>query len=175
MKSGPAVTQAILNGWETSGIFQMSDGMPFTPLISGDAVGENSSGTYAVPSRVVGSACTHLTNPGNPAQYINLACYSFPSPANLLGNAGRNSLIGPALAELDFSLKRNFPLPFLSEAARLQFRAEAFNLANHVNFEPPLPNNKLYNAKGAPLATAGVITSTATTSRQIQLALRLIW
>ena len=50
-----------------------------------------------------------------------------------------------------------------------------FNLANRINFQPPLPNNTLYNTKGALLATAGVITSTATTSRQIQLALRLVW
>ena len=77
--------------------------------------------------------------------------------------------------ELDYSVKRSFPLRFISEAVRLQFRAEMFNLANRPNFAPPLPNNKLYNANGALLATAGVITSTATTSRQIQLALRLIW
>ncbi len=175
LKSAPVAAQALANGWEMGGIFTVSDGLPFTPLISGDAAGENSSGSYDVPNRVVGPACTHLTNPGNPSQYINLACYSFPSPANLLGNAGRNSLVGPGLAELDYSLKRSFPLQFLSEAARMQFRAEMFNLANHTNFEPPLPNNKLYNTKGALLATAGVITSTATSSRQIQFALRLIW
>jgi hypothetical protein len=149
--------------------------MPFTPLISGDAAGENSSSSYDVPDRVVGPACTHLTNAGDPSHYINLACYSFPAPANLLGNAGRNSLIGPGLAELDYSVSRNFTMPFISEGARLQFRAEMFNLANRANFEPPLPNNMLYNTKGAPLATAGMITSTATTSRQIQLALRLVW
>ena len=113
--------------------------------------------------------------PATRSHYINLACYSFPVPANLLGNAGRNSLVGPGLAELDYSVNRNFPMRFISEAARLQFRAEVFNLANRANFEPPLPNNALYNTKGAPLATAGVITSTATTSRQIQLALRLVW
>ena len=50
-----------------------------------------------------------------------------------------------------------------------------FNLLNRTNFAPPLPDNKLYNANRALLGTAGVITSTATTSRQIQLALRLIW
>jgi hypothetical protein len=92
-----------------------------------------------------------------------------------LGSAGRNSLIGPGLAELDYSVSRNFAMPSISESARLQFRAEAFNLTNSANFEPPLPNISLYNAKGAPLASAGIITATATTSRQIQLGLRLIW
>lgn len=157
------------------GIFTVSDGMPFTPLISGDAAGENSSGSYDVPNRVAGPPCTHLTNAGNPSQYINLACYSFPVPANLLGNAGRNSLVGPGLAELDCSLTRNFEMRFLSDTVKIQFKAEAFNLANRPNFEPPVPNNAIYNSEGAPLASAGLITSTATTSRQVQLALRLSW
>ena len=175
VRGAAQAVKALANGWEMGGILTISDGMPFTPLISGDAVGENRSGSYDVPNRVVGPACTHLTNPGDPNQYINLACYSFPFPATLLGNAGRNSLIGPGLAELDCSVDRNFRMRFLSEAATLQFRAEAFNLANRANFEPPLPNNSLYNTKGAPLASAGIIAATATTSRQIQLALRLVW
>jgi hypothetical protein len=167
--------KALANGWQVGGIFTISDGMPFTPLISGDAVGENSSGSYDVPNRVVGPACTHVTNPGNPSQYINLACYSFPVPANLLGNAGRNSLVGPGLVELDCSVSRSFDIRLISEPMKLQLRAEAFNLANHPNFEPPLPNNALFNSKGAPIASGGLITSTATTSRQVQLALRLSW
>jgi hypothetical protein len=175
INTAPSALRALTNGWEMAGIFTASDGLPFTPLISGDAVGENSSSSYDVPNRVVGPACTHLTNAGNPSRYINLACYSFPDPANLLGNAGRNSLVGPGLVELDLSVHRNFPVRFISEAANLQFRAEMFNLGNRANLEPPLPNNALYNSKGAPLATAGIITSTATTSRQIQLALRLSW
>ena len=162
-------------GWQMGGIFTVSDGMPFTPIISGDAAGENSSGAYDVPNRVVGSACTHLTNSSNPLQYINLACYSFPMPANLLGNAGRNSLIGPGLVELDCSVVRNFDLRTFSDTVKLQLRAELFNLVNRPNFEPPLPNNALYNSAGAPLASAGLITSTASTSRQVQLALRLSW
>ena len=175
ISSAPVAAKALANGWEMAGIFTVSDGLPFTPLISGDAAGENNSGSYDVPNRVVGSACTHLRNPGNPNDYINLACYSFPQPANLLGNAGRNSIVGPGLAELDYSIKRSFPLRFSSETARLQFRAEMFNLANRTNFQPPLPNNSLFNTKGALLATAGVINSTAASSRQIQLALRLVW
>jgi hypothetical protein len=173
--TSPAFVRALANNWQMAGIFTISDGMPFTPLISSDATGQNSSGSYDVPNREVGPACTHLTNPGNPSQYINLACYFFPMPANLLGNAGRNSLVGPGLVELDASVARNFDMRFLSDVAKLQFRAEAFNLANRPNFEPPLPNNALYNSKGAPLAGAGLITSTATTSRQVQLALRLSW
>jgi hypothetical protein len=171
----PPVIRALANGWEIAGIFTVSDGLPFTPLISGDAAGENSSTPYDVPDRVAGPACTHLINSGNPSQYINLSCYSFPDPANRLGNAGRNSLIGPGLAELNCSVHRNFPMKFISDAAKLQVRAEIFNLANRTNFEPPLPNNALYNSKGEPLAPAGVITSTSTTSRQIQLALRVSW
>ena len=169
------VLKALANGWQMGGIFTTSDGMPFTPIISGDAPGEKISGPYDVPNRADGPACTHLTNPGNPSKYINLACYSFPVPANLLGNARRNSLVGPGLVELDFSATRNFDVHLFSELAKLQFRAEAFNLANRSNFEPPLANDALYNSKGAPIASAGLITSTATTSRQVQLAVRVSW
>jgi hypothetical protein len=167
--------KTLADGWELGAIFTISDGMPFTPLISGDAAGEKSSSPYDVPNRVIGPACTHLTSPGNPSQYINLACYSFPVPANLLGNAGRNSLVGPGLVQLDCSVARTFAMRLFSETVKLQFRAEAFNLANHPNFQAPLANNALYNSKGAPIASAGLITSTATTSRQVQLALRLSW
>jgi hypothetical protein len=76
---------------------------------------------------------------------------------------------------LDLSVTRNFNVHLFSDLAKLQFKAEAFNLANRPNFEPPLPNNALYNSKGAPIASAGLITSTATTARQIQLALRVSW
>ena len=175
LASASGLVKSVANGWELGGVFQANDGLPFTPLISGDATGQLSGGTYDVPNRVVGQACTQLVNPGNPSHYINTGCYSFPVPATLLGNAGRNSIIGPGIVEMDASILRNFALPFISEASRLQFRAEAFNLANRANFEPPVPNNKLFSASGAAIANAGVITSTSTTSRQLQFALKLIW
>ncbi len=171
----PTALRVLTNGWDMEGIFTTSDGLPFTPVISGDAAGENSASSYDVPNRVTGPACTHLTNRGNPSNYINLSCYSFPAPATVLGNAGRNSLSGPGLLELDSAVHRDFSLRSISETAKLQFRAEVFNVTNRANFEPPLPNNALYDSKGTPLATAGVITSTATTSRQIQVALRFSW
>jgi hypothetical protein len=71
----------------------------------------------------------------------------------LLGNAGRNSIVGPGLATLDSSISRSFKVKVPSEMAQLQFRAEAFNLANRANFEPPVPNNRLFNALGRPSAS----------------------
>lgn len=174
-QSAPKALQAVTNGWGLSGIFQATDGLPFTPLISGDPTGQLSGGSYDVPNRVVGGACTNLVNPRDPNHYINTSCYSFPVPATLLGNAGRNSLIGPGLVEIDLAVTRNFPIRFISEAARLQFRAEGFNVANRANFQPPIPNNRLFSVAGAPIAAAGVITSTATTARQFQMALKLVW
>jgi hypothetical protein len=62
----------------------------------------------------------------------------------------------------------------LTEKTRLQFRAEFFNILNHTNFG--IPNTVVYSAAGTtPSPTAGVITSTSTTSRQIQFGLKLLW
>jgi hypothetical protein len=59
----------------------------------------------------------------------------------------------------------------------VQFRAEAFNIFNRANYQvPPLINGTdIFDSTGMPNATAGVLTSTTTTSRQIQLGLKLIW
>jgi hypothetical protein len=109
-------------------------------------------------------------------------------PAGFLGSAGRNILRGPGLTNLDFSLKRDIPLRFLGEAGNLQFGVDAFNIFNNVNFATPaLGGNSTNTTNGAgiifagspkdttetPLSTAGRITNTATTSRQIQLSLRI--
>jgi len=57
--------------------------------------------------------------------------------SNLLGNAGRNSIVGPKLVNLDFSVYKNFALNKISESSSLQFRAEFFNIMNHANFGVP--------------------------------------
>ena len=65
-------------------------------------------------------------------------------------------------------------LRFLGEGGNVQFRAEVFNILNHANFSRP--NTGLFSAPSATaLGTAGQITSTDTASRQIQLALKVIW
>jgi hypothetical protein len=100
---------------------------------------------------------------------------------NLVGNAGRNSLYGPGLATVDFSVFKNFRVTKISEAFNVQFRAEFFNILNHTNFQATNfltdgNNNSIFNGDGSLLSTtAGVLGSTTTSSRQIQLGLKLIW
>jgi len=96
--------------------------------------------------------------------------------AGFLGTAGRNILRTPGFANLDFSLAKDTPLGFLGEGGKLEFRAEFFNILNRVNFA--VPNRTVFAASAdvqAPLATAGQITSTVGTSRQIQLALKILF
>ena len=190
LHAGNGALRAVTNGWTASGILQLSGGEPFTPVISGDALTEVISSPYDVPNYTPGApGCNgQKTNVGNPVHYINVNCYTFNGAYNLakglttggLGNAGRNSIFGPGVVEMDISALRNFPLRFLSEASRLQFRADAFNVTNRTNFQAPFANNKIFSNAGTTntataVAAAGLITLTSTSSRQMQLSLKLIW
>lgn len=99
--------------------------------------------------------------------------------SNVLGNTRRNQFYGPALTNVDFSLFKNTRVPRISEAFNVQFRAEFFNVLNHTNFLSPGflntfgQNNSVFDFDGSGLPTA--LNQTATTSRQIQLGLKLIW
>jgi hypothetical protein len=77
------------------------------------------------------------------------------------------------------SLIKNTVIPAISESFNEQFRVEAFNILNHWNFAIPTGNNGgdrvLFTQSGTPNATAGQITATTTTARQLQVALKLIW
>jgi hypothetical protein len=99
--------------------------------------------------------------------------------ANLLGNAGRNSIYGPKLVNLDFSVYKNFPVKKISESTSVQFRAEFFNVLNHANFGPPLPffgqkQSLLFNADGS-RTNKGGLQATVTQPRDIQFGLKVIW
>ena len=113
--------------------------------------------------------------------YVNFACFPVPGGAtpnpHLRGNTSRNVITGPGLAELDMSLFKNNYVKRISEAFNIQLRAEVFNIANHTNFNPPNNNNEqLYNGSLGKLSTGGVLSApTATTSRQLQFAAKIIF
>jgi len=95
--------------------------------------------------------------------------------ANLWGNLGRNFLIGPGVSNLDFSAIKDNLVRRISETFNVQFRAEFFNIFNRANFASPTNNFTMFDQQGNPVADAGLLTSTQTTSRQIQFALKVIW
>ena len=94
---------------------------------------------------------------------------------NLFGNDGRNGVIGPGLAEFDFSLFKNTYVRRISENFNVRFRAEFFNMFNRANFQSPIANSTLFNEDGTSEGGAGAINTTTTDARQIQLGLKIIW
>jgi hypothetical protein len=175
LKAKPRALQRALNGWQWGGILHIASGEPFTPIITGDPLGMKGD-QFDRPDVLTGPGCSgSRVNPGNPLDYIKTQCFAFPNPSTRFGDAGRNILIGPGILNLDTSLVRNLGG---SEKFHAQFRAEFFNILNHTNFASPVVptnNTSLFGANGAPISSAGVLTSTTTTSRQIQFGLKLIW
>ncbi len=165
----------VLGGWQLGGIYKASSGQPFTPLLGGDPEGTKLDETSEPPSLLASPGCGSLVNPGNPNHYIKTQCLAFPNPASLRGNLGRNKLIGPGISKFDFSIFKNNRVRKISEDFNVQFRAEFFNIFNRANFASPTDNLNVFDASGSPVDSAGLITSTQTSSRQIQLALKLIW
>jgi hypothetical protein len=199
LKSFSGAAAWITNGWELGGIYKVSDGVPFTPTFGtdGDPQGLNSSDPWAFPNRLGGPGCNSLVNPGNPNNYIKTQCFAVPtapSPAfyaancdptigtfpqcfNLRGNAGRNILIGPGTSNLDLSVFKNNHIKRLSENFNVQFRAEFFNILNRANFAVPVTpdNTDIFDSTGKPTGVAGFLTSTTTTARELQFAVKVIW
>jgi hypothetical protein len=195
-------------------ILKLNNGIPTTPVIGGDPLGVQNSGTdpFSIPSLIPGCDPINHNYKSNPngvfLGYIKSSCYTLPqaTPAiaaqclpfgysapgskspnpgipgtcsNLMGNAGRNSIVGPSLVNLDFSLYKNFPVPRISESFSVQFRAEFFNILNHANFAPPLPiqggaASALFNQNGTP-TNGGGLTTLVTQPRDIQFALKVIF
>ena len=110
---------------------------------------------------------------GGPDQYFNPLAFVVP-PAGSLGNTGRGAFIGPNLRTFDLAAVKNTKLRALGDSASLQIRVEAFNLFNRANFAPPaLTAFAGQAANETALSTFGRIRSTVTSSRQIQLGIRL--
>jgi hypothetical protein len=135
----PTAVQAVFGGWQVNGIASYNSGTPFTvsdsanvslqansPPISGfpasrpNVIGDPNAGPHTVDAWLSRLAFERL----------NVA-----TQAGQFGNAGRNIARGPSFANVDVSLVRDFQV---SSATRLQFRAEVFNVLNHVSLGLPV-------------------------------------
>ena len=165
-------SNTLVSGWSLNSIFTAQSGFPFTPQLS---YNPSNNGDTRNPVRPFINP--NFTGPvilGKPSQWFNPSAFLAP-PANsgFYGNLGRDTLIGPGLAVWDFSA---FKATTLHERFALQFRAEIFNLLNRANFNTPNLITFTSSSTGTKTSgTAGAITSTSTTSRQIQFGLKLIW
>jgi len=160
--------EKLAGGWTLSGIGTFQSGFPFTPQLGFNPSNNGDSRNPVRPSW--NPAFSGPVILGGPNEYFNPNAFIVPA-AGTYGNVGRDTLTGPGLAELDVSVMKNTAI---SERVRLQFRAEFFNVLNHANFGTP--NTVVFSsASTTPASTAGVITSTASTSRQIQFGLKLLF
>jgi hypothetical protein len=167
-------TGQMASGWSLSSIVTIQSGFPLTPQLS---YNPSNNGDTRNPVRP-------FLNPdfsgpivlGNPNQWFNPAAFiAPPSTSGFYGDAGRDAFTGPGLGTWDFSVLKNTAI---KERLQLQFRAEIFNLLNRANFNtpnlivftPPTATNPTGHS-----GTAGAITSTATTARQVQFGLKLLW
>jgi outer membrane receptor protein involved in Fe transport len=162
----------LLSGWQLNGFITARSGFYFSPLLGFDRAqdGTATSGLAQRPSLAPGRNSSNIVL-GKPNLYFDPTAFVLP-PAGTYGDVGRNILEGPGLATVDFGVTKNTTL---TERLRMQLRVEAFNLFNRANFA--LPDNLVVitNAAGAIPGNAGVITSTVTTSRQIQIGAKFIF
>ncbi len=190
-------------GYQVGAIVYASAGIPFTVLQNGDVLGEKGNSFAAFPDIVPNCKPYAANYKANGNYYVNASCFVFPTVAassplaaicnqggltpvngqvlclNEQGNERRNSLIGPRVVEADMSLIKNTRVPRISETFNFQLRVEAFNVLNHTNFEAPTVTFAARNASqanfNAETGPAGNLTSTATTSRQVQLGAKFIF
>jgi hypothetical protein len=151
----------LLSHWQVSGILTLQDGTPFTVLDGFSQSRDLARSVADRPNPASGSAGPVIL--GGPNQYFNPLAFVL-QPVGTYGTVERNSLVGPGLATLDATLVRLVPV---GRGRQIQLRVEGFNLLNRANFGLPDPN--LFNSDGTRRGAAGLITSTSTTSRQIQL------
>lgn len=122
----------IANDWQVNGIFTAQTGTPFSVTSGTDrslsGIGRDTADLVGDPAR---------PNGADPLQrYFNTAAFA-PAALGTFGNSGRNILRGPGRMVMDLSIFKNFRL---TEAIRLQFRAESFNIQNRANFQNPNAN-----------------------------------
>jgi Carboxypeptidase regulatory-like domain len=166
--------------WQISGIYTYQTGRPFSVF---NSAASNNSGSFANvdrPDVIPGqNPNAHFdavagTKTKNPTEWFNIHAFSIAPPGEF-GDEGRNTITGPGYDEVDITLARVFSI---TERVRAQFRAEAFNLANHPNFFNPAAQSNEF-----PSSSVGQLPATYTGSfgsitqsnnpRELQFSLRI--
>lgn len=153
---------AAFGNWDLSGIFTIQSGLPLVIRGASNFLADrpNSAGVSAKAS--------------NPTRYewFDTAAFTNP-PIYTYGNVGRTlpDVRGPGLKNIDLALLKNFPV---REQLAIQFRAEAFNLANLTNLG--MPNTTFVpGSQGANVGSAFGTITTAYDARSLQFGIKLLW
>jgi hypothetical protein len=155
-----------VNGWQVVGVFTYLSGSPANPTSAPNRVFTGTGSNAGRPNAVAG--CNLYSGFQTLNAWFNTACFT-EQALGTYGNAGRDTIIGPNLWNLDDSLTKDFRV---KEAFTVQLRAEAFNIMNHPSFQ--LPNTQIF-AGAALNGSAGKITATNSQPRQVQLALKVLF
>ena len=162
------IGNVLASGWSVDSIVTLQSGFPFTAQLSynpsNDGDTRNPVRSFNNPGFTGDAIIGSVNRWYDPAVFLQP-----PANSGFWGNARRDGLTGPGLATWDFSVIKNTQL---HERLSLQFRAEIFNLLNRANFNTP---SLITFTPSGVSGSAGVITSTSTTARQVQFALKLLW
>jgi len=173
----------LLGGWQVSAVASVHGGLPFTPVLAFDNADLQST---IIPERpdLVGNPdagdCPNGARVRTPSCLFNPNAFAVP-PAGEFGNAGRNILRGPAFAQFDPALHKDFAI---TERWKITVGVEAYNLFNHPNFGVPSNTQSPFSlggngdavfkdAAGNFADNVGQTLTTVGTGRQIQLTGRL--
>ncbi len=180
-----------VSGWQITGIWQASSGLPFNVTDGIDLTNQlgitttprpnyNPNGAAYSANGVSYPACNNNPIIGTANLWFNPTCFT-PQAYGTLGNFGREGLYGPGLTSVDMAILKTTKL---TERVTLQFRAELFNIFNHTNLSLPVasvftgtasPTSALFSGINYNTATAGQILTAAVPSREIQFGLKLIF
>ncbi|HEV8345025.1 MAG TPA: TonB-dependent receptor [Vicinamibacterales bacterium] len=158
-------------GLQVSGIFTAQSGIPVSPIYTFDNDRDATTDNEQRPNWAPGVTSTARVSD---TQLFDPGVFVLP-PVGSRGNVGRNVIDGPGLVTFDPAFVKSF---FLDRGSKrsAQLRIEMFNAFNRVNFAiPTVANLTVFNSPTERNATAGQITSTSTSARQVQLALRVLF
>lgn len=157
---------ALARGWQLSGVVTLRSGVPFTPVLGFDRARARprSGGAGQRPDWAEGADRSSAIL-GGPERYFDPLAFTLPA-AGTFGNVGRNALIGPGFATWDAAVFKNVTI----KSKRVQMRLEMFNVLDRANFG--LPAATVFNSSGR-VESAGEITGTVGTARQVQLGVKV--